>query len=192
DAPRATMRTDRGLAGASALSSRTSAGAADASTRYGFMSISRICETSTSRARTAALLPESHSPQWQVAIELGSRTAITPGTSYACPHFGQRIRGIAWMIAAPRSLGGRCGTPSFDERDIETPGLCDYTSPGPYVSRKSEPVRRARRPPSQVHHRVRRPHPRDRDPPAGHPAGARPSRHDPPNGGTGGGDRAGH
>jgi hypothetical protein len=33
------------------------------------------------RASTAALLPDSHSPQWHVAIEFGRRTAITPGTS---------------------------------------------------------------------------------------------------------------
>jgi methyl-accepting chemotaxis protein len=40
------------------------------------------------------LLPDSHSPQWQVAIELESRTAMTPGMSYDWPHFGHRIRGI--------------------------------------------------------------------------------------------------
>src|SRR2546423_9389857 len=56
-----------------------------------------------SRASSAALLPESHSPHWEVAIEFGSRTAMTPGTSYACPHFGQRISGMRRMIAEART-----------------------------------------------------------------------------------------
>src|SRR5436190_20574335 len=95
-APRATMRMERGLPGAAASAGAlAAAGSSARSTLYGLRSISLMSAGLSSRASSAALLPESHSPHWQVAMEFGRRTAITPGTSYACPHFGQRMSGIA-------------------------------------------------------------------------------------------------
>src|SRR5581483_7716634 len=93
-------RTERGVNGcANASSSATDgSGAAGISTRYGCRSTSLISCGLSIRARMAALLPDSHSPQWHVAMELGRRTAMTPGMSYAWPHFGQRISGMCAMI----------------------------------------------------------------------------------------------
>src|SRR5205807_384113 len=103
-APRATTRIERGLpAGAASDGALAAAGSSACSTLYGERSISLMSAGLSSRASSAALLPESHSPHWQVAMEFGSRTAMTPGTSYACPHFGQRISGMPRMIAEART-----------------------------------------------------------------------------------------
>src|ERR1051326_3575898 len=77
----ALVAAQRGRAG----DSGTGAGAGEeSSTRYGPRSISLISLGLSKRARSAALLPESHSPHFtHVAIEFGSRTATTPGRSYA-------------------------------------------------------------------------------------------------------------
>src|SRR5262249_21121420 len=99
-APRPTTRIDRGLPGGTASAGAfAAAGSAARSTLYGLRSISLISAGLSSRASSAALLPESHSPHSHVAMEFGRRTAMTPGTSYASPHFGQRMSGIDGMIA---------------------------------------------------------------------------------------------
>ena len=84
-APRAMTRMERGLPpGAGSAAGAAAADAASSSTRYGPRSTSLISLGLSSRASSAALLPDSHSPHFtHVAIEFGSRTATTPGTSYA-------------------------------------------------------------------------------------------------------------
>jgi hypothetical protein len=83
-APRAMIRIERGLPPGSGAAGAGAAEAASSSTRYGPRSTSLISLGLSSRASRAALLHDSHSPHFtHVAMEFGSRTATTPGTSYA-------------------------------------------------------------------------------------------------------------